>query len=214
MKKLFLLTLAAILSISTFAQEPTDESTSESKFPYGKLLKMSHQELLDAKFKFDDYRNQYVLRKVNGWKIALTATAGTNPMPSVNDYQVIIQEGATGVAFIEVTFYDTKIYHEILTFAKDNGKDFLETNTSAVNKAQFNYDNYSFSLTYQTISQSATTARSGRNSANTVDQSFDTYTFTIYTGVEPVSDFLTKQYQKTEKRDARGGKKRSAAELM
>ena len=214
MKKLFLLTLAAILSISTFAQEPTDESTSESKFPYGKLLKMSHQELLDAKFKFDDYRNQYVLRKVNGWKIALTATAGTNPMPSVNDYQVIIQEGATGVAFIEVTFYDTKIYHEILTFAKDNGKDFLETNTSAVNKAQFNYDNYSFPLTYQTISQSATTARSGRNSANTVDQSFDTYTFTIYTGVEPVSDFLTKQYQKAEKRDARGGKKRSAAELM
>ena len=213
MKKLFLLALAAILSISTFAQEPIDESTSESKFPYGKLLKMSPQELFDAKFKFDDYKNQYVLRKVNGWKIALTATAGTNPMPSVNDYQVIIQEGATGVAFIEVTFYDTKIYHDILTFAKDNGQDFLETNSSAVKKAQFNYDNYSFSLTCQIFSQSAT-AKSGRSSANTVDQSFDTYTFTIYTGIDPVSDFLAKQEQKAKKRDERGGKKRSAADLM
>ena len=41
MKKLFLLALAAILSISTFAQEPIDESTSESKFPM-QNVKLNH----------------------------------------------------------------------------------------------------------------------------------------------------------------------------
>lgn len=210
MKKLLLL-FVLLMTVTTYAQE------QENKFPYGKMLNMSHDELIDAKFKFDNYRNQYVLTKTNGLNATaniLGALSGTptNYIPHVNDYTVVIQKGVKEIAYIEVAFYDSKLYHELLTFAADSGKDLLETNSSSLTKTQFNYSDYSFILTSKTNKQSSTTA--GGNKATTKDDTYSIYTFTINTGAAPASDWLTKEAAKAAKRDAKGQKKRSAADLM
>lgn len=187
------------------------------EFPYAKMLQMTHKELLGAKFKFDDEKNQYVLTKMNGLNATvniLGAMSGTptNYVPHVNDYQVLIQNGADQVAFIAVTFYDSELYHRILTFAADSGENLLETNSVGTNKTQFNYGGYAFDLSYKRTNQSAGSV--SRGAVASKDQSYNTYTFLILTGVEPASDWLTKQAQKAQKRDDKGRKKQSAADLM
>ncbi len=212
------------------AQTTVNIDTIENRIPYGKMLKMSHDELLNQHFKFNEEKNQYTLKKKNGMRVAATilgaiADNPTNYVPDVNDYQVIIQKGNEGVAYIEVVFYDTDLYHKILTFAKDNGQNQLETNTGLSDKVQFNYDKYSFSLDYSTNKQSSTqtttrdtstrwTTAKEHSTSTSHDESYNIYTFTIYTGTEPSSAYITKQQEKAKKNDAKGKKKQSAADLM
>lgn len=209
MKKLLFLLISFTITLSVFAQE--------DQFPYGKMLKMTHEELIKAKFKFDDEKNQYVLNKMNGLNTTasvLGALSGTptNYVPHVNDYKVVIQNGDGGVAYIQVTFYDSEIYHKVLTFAADKGENLLETSSGNEQKAQFNYGGYAFDLSYRTVKQAAAVA--SRGVAASRDQSYDVYTFGIFTDIQPTSEWLTKQAQKEAKRDAKGKKKQSAADLM
>lgn len=216
MKKLTLLLSALVLMLhgGAYAQ---NETATESKFPYGKMLKMSDNQLKEAKFKFNDEMNQWVLMKLNGLNqtVAILGAlngSAANYTPHVNDYKVIIQKGVTGVASIDVVFYDSKIYHEILTFANDNGVDLLETTSGNLTKTQFNYDNYSFALNRETVGQAAIVA--GRGDVSSRDQSYGVFSFTIYTDEKPYSKWLVKEAEKQAKRDAKGKKKQSAGDFM
>lgn len=51
MKKVLLLMLLSFIFNTTFAQE------SEPTFPYAKMLAMSHDELVDAKFSYSKDKN-------------------------------------------------------------------------------------------------------------------------------------------------------------
>lgn len=217
MKKFVLSIVMISMALGFVNAQESEPSGEQSKFPYEKILKMTDDQLLEAKFKYNDDKNQYILSKKNGLNQtaailgALNGSAA-NYVPDVNDYQVTVQKGLDGVAWIEVTFYDSKIYHEILTFANDQGSNVLETSSGKINKTQFNYGNFAFTATSTAVGQSATSAGGGR--VSTKDQSYDTYNFTIFTGVEPYSKWLIKEAEKQEKRDAKGKKKQSAADLM
>lgn len=85
----------------------------------------------------------------------------------------------------------------------------METGTGNL---KFMYADYSFALTRKMVGQSASEAR--RGAAVSKDQSYTIYTFAIFTGVPPSSAWHAKQALKEMKRDAKGKKKRSAADLM
>lgn len=209
MKKLVLL-LALTLGLTTaYAQED-----GETSFPYGKMLKMSPDELLAAKFKYNDNKNQYVLTKLNGLNQTasiLGALAGTpqNYVPHVNDYTVLIQGGETGYSFIQVTFYDSNVYDKVFEFATTSGQDLAETGSGNL---KFYYNDYEFELTRRMVGQSASAAKGNR--AISQDQSYTVYNFVIYTGIPPYSTWHIKQAAKELKREAKGRKKQSAADLM
>lgn len=212
------------------AQNKVSSDSIESIIPYGKMLRMTPKELQEDNFKFNSEKNQYTLQKRNGLRVAASIIGAigdvpTNYIPDAKDYHITIQNGQSGVASIEVTFYDTDLYHTILTFGKDHGRDFLETNSSLLDKKQFNYADYSFALTNVVKSQSSTqTATRDVNShlssakesttSTAHDESYNVYTFTIFTGIEPTSDYITKQKEKARKRDSKGKKKESAADFM
>lgn len=131
MKKLFL----SILFCSMFFV-----LSQAQDFPYGKMLKMSEAELIDAGFKYNKKFNQWILQKNNG----LQATA--NSRRHKDDYIVTVQKGETDVAGIHVQFYDDEVYHQVLTFAKDSGDFMLETNSGNLKKVAFNYGGCAFVL--------------------------------------------------------------------
>lgn len=224
MKKLVLLISVVMLQFNVLAQQAETvtenqvETQAESvEFPYGKMLNMSHDELIEAKFKYDAKKNQYILTKLNGLNQAnaiLGALAGApqNYIPHVDDYVVTIQRGKEKVSFINVTFYNDQLYHKILTFAVDNGENLLETSSQTLNKAIFNYAGYAFDLQYKVVGQAS--AVSGKGKAVSRDDSYNSYSFLISTGVEPDSIWHTKEAAKAAKRDMQGKKKQSAADLM
>lgn len=210
MKKLVFLLVALLSALTaTYAQEDADTS-----FPYGKILKMSSDELLEAKFKYNENKNQYVLTKLNGLNQTanfLGALAGTpqNYVPHVDDYTILIQGGETGYSYIQVTFYDSNVYDQVYEFATTCGQNVVETGTGNL---KFYYNDYEFELTHHVVGQSAATAKG--NTAISKDQSYTIYNFVINTGVLPFSNWHAKQALKEQKRDAKGKKKRSVADLM
>lgn len=208
MKKI-LMTLLLALPLAGFAQ---------AEFPYSKLLYMTTDQLREGKFKYDGDRNQDVLRKTNGVQVTANVLsalggAGADIRPHVNDYQVVIQYGDEGIAFVEVTFYKDDTYHDLLTFANDRGTDLLETNSGKLDKVQFNFDQYSFLLSRETREIKATTDRTAAQ-AKTFDESYNVYRYVILTGKPASSPWLTRQAAKQEKRDAKGKKKQSVSDLM
>lgn len=213
MKKIFggLLLAAACMIQTVWAQE---------EMPYAKLLTMDKEALTAEKFKYDDYRNQYVLRKGNGWNDVANvlsavngATADIRPHP--DDYMVVIQNGADGcAAWVDVLFYKDDTYHRLLTWAKDNGADLVETSSGKTVKHQFNYGGYSVELSLTTNGVQAVTQRTTMATAKTVDESYNTYHYVIYTPNPAASDYLTKMAAKQAKRDAKGKKKQSVDDLM
>ncbi len=117
MKKLF---MAVVLTCSTLIT-----LHAQTSLPYAKMLSLTKEQLKEGKFKYDDYRNQYVLRKGNGWNSAaniINALGGVSAdiKPHPDDYQITIQNGADGqVAWIDVLFYKDETYHQLLTWAQD-----------------------------------------------------------------------------------------------
>lgn len=198
---------------------------SAQQFPFGKYLTMSDQELKDAKFKYDQDKNQWVLKKSNGLQgtaNVLSALNGTTAdiRPHVDDYILTIQRGIhpeTGeaeVAFINITFYKDQMYHDILTFANDNGEELLETSSGKLIKHQFGYEGYAFILEMNQVIISATTGKTSTAFVKTKDESYNVYNFTIGTEVQAASPFLTKEAIKQQKRDEKGKKPKSASDLM
>lgn len=222
--------LSSLTALHVSAQESEEMSTIESRIPYGKMMGMSDEELLNQNFKFNKEKNQYTLRKKNGLRVAASilgavADNPTNYIPDVHDYEIIIQKGKTGVSYIEVTFYDAELYRKIMTFAKDDGRNQLDTNTGLSDKIQFDYDKYSFTIAYSTKTQSSAQSTTRDNntrwstakeysSSTSKDESYNIYVFTIHTGIEPSSEYISKQQAKSQKKDAKGKKKQSAADFM
>lgn len=209
MKHILLLFILLMGLTPVIAQE-----SEETSFPYGKMLKMSPDELLAAKFKYHENKNQYVLTKTNGLNQTasiLGAIAGTpqNYVPHVDDYSILIQGGETGYSFIQVTFYDSNVYDKVYEFATNYGQDLTETGTGNL---KFYYDNYLFELSRRMVGQSSATAKG--NIAVSQDQSYTVFNFVIDTGVPPFSKWHSRQAQKEQKRDAKGKKKQSVGDLM
>lgn len=193
-------------------------SMAQAEFPYSKLFHMSTEQLRAEKFKYDSDRNQHVLRKSNGWQMTanvLSALGGASGdiRPDVNDYQVVIQYGDEGIAYVTVTFFKDETYHDLLTFAHDQGKDLLETNSGKLDKVQFNYEGYAFELTRRLEEVKTTTDRTAAR-AKTFDESYNVYQYIVRTGVPASSPWLERQAVKQEKRDMKGKKKRNVSELM
>lgn len=209
MKKILLVVFVSLSSM-VFAQ---------AEFPYSKILRMSDDELKEAKFKYDSYRNQYVLNKSNGLQGALNVLSAINGTaadikPHEDDYQITLQYGDDGVSSLTVIFYKDDTYHELVTFIADNGENLLETNSNTINKIQFNYDGLSFELNMRVVGITATTGLTNSALVKTRDESYNVYTYSIFTGIEPQSEFIQSEVKKQEKRDKRGAKKRTASELM
>ena len=209
MKKLLLI-LLLMVSYVGYTQE----------LPYGKYLKYSDREFREAKFKYDDDTNAWVLRRIEGLRATvnvLSALTGAveDLRPSSKDYIIEVQKGENDlIASVNVVFYDDQTYHKLLTFAKDNGQNIVETSSGKLHKTQFNYGNYSIMLQSKQISVTATTTRTNVALVKSVDESYNVYNFVIETGVKPWSAHLERQQRKEEKRDAKGKKKRSVDDLM
>lgn len=193
-------------------------ASAQTEFPYSKMLRMSSSELLEANFKYDKNKNQYVLTRSQGLQKTANilnaingATADIRPHSS--DYKVIIQNGESGVAFVSVIFYSDDTFHELLTFANDHGNNLLETNSGKLNKLQFNYSDYAILLEMNRIGVTAVTTNT-RAAAKALDESYNEYTYSIITGIQPSSKWHTKNAGKQEKRDDKGKKKSNVADLM
>ncbi|MBR4690049.1 MAG: hypothetical protein IKO90_06260 [Bacteroidales bacterium] len=201
MKKLFVF-IPIFCCITTFAQ---------NDFPYSKLLNYSATDFKEAKFRYNSYYNNWTLTKSNGMNVVgnvLSALAdqASDIRPAEGDYQIIVQMGeGNAIANIQVLFYQTSTYHDILTFMADKGENNLETNSGNITKHQFNYGGYGFSV-IRTLIEIKTTSTNTYAAAKTKDNSYNEYIYTIYTGVRAESEYLKKQAAKQQKRDDKGKK--------
>ncbi|MBP5371986.1 MAG: hypothetical protein J6Y55_08720 [Bacteroidales bacterium] len=201
MKKLFVF-ISIFCCITTFAQ---------NDFPYSKLLNYSATDFKEAKFRYNSYYNNWTLTKSNGMNVVgnvLSALAdqAADIRPAEGDYQIFVQMGeGNAIANIQVLFYQTSTYHDILTFMADKGENNLETNSGNITKHQFNYGGYSFSVV-RTLIEIKTTSTNTYAAAKTKDNSYNEYIYTIYTGVRAESEYLKKQAAKQQKRDDKGKK--------
>lgn len=186
-------------------------SYGQNDFPYHKLLNYSATDFKEAKFRYNSYYNNWTLTKSNGMNVVgnvLSALAdqAADIRPAEGDYQIIVQMGeGNAIANIQVLFYQTSTYHDILTFMADKGENNLETNSGNITKHQFNYGGYSFSVV-RTLIEIKTTSTNTYAAAKTKDNSYNEYIYTIYTGVRAESEYLKKQAAKQQKRDDKGKK--------
>lgn len=188
--------------------------------PYGQFLKYSDKDFKEAKFKYDGDTNTWTLKRAEGLRATanvLSALTGASDdiRPGVKDYIIEVRMGENElIAAIDVVFYDDQTYHKLMTFAKDNGQNLLETTSGKLKKCQFNYDGYSILLQTREVGISAVSARTNVAVAKNVDESYNVYHYVIETGVKPWSEYLERQQRKEAKRDAKGKKKRDVEALM
>ena len=205
-----LLFVLVALAISSYAQD----------LPYSKILKYSNDDFRKEKFKYDDDENHWVLRKSHGGRVTLnilSAISGgeADIRPDKRDYAITVQMGDNElISYVNVLFYEDDTYHKLLTFAKDNGEDLVETDSDNIHMYQFNYGGYSISLQLKPIKITATTGRTNAALVKSFDRSYNAYQFTIYTGVEATSPYLTRQAAKKAKKEAKGKKKDSVNDFM
>ena len=189
--------------------------------PYSKYLNFSKKEFRENKFKYDDDTNTWALSKRSGLNttlnvLAILADASEDIRPAKDDYAIAVQMGKENKAsYVKVKFYNDETYHKLLTFLKDNGKDFIETSSGKIVKQQAFCGDYAIELNMKQNIISRTSARTFDYKAlKNVDESYNEYHFTIQTGVEPWSEYLDKQAAKKAKRDAKKKKKQNVDELM
>lgn len=206
MKKTLLAFAITFILLSGFAQQP--------EFPYSKVLFMTKQERVEEKFKYNEDLNQYVLTRRNGGAIIVNMLlVGADIKPYKDDYIITAQYGKDSLAFVDIMFYNDETYHDLVTFAKDNGLNLVETNADKTTRFQFGYDKYAFELS-MIVQKVATTTANTYSAAKTVDQSYNVYHFIIHTGIAPESKFLAREAAKQLKRDTKGRKKQSVTDFM
>ena len=212
MKKTLMALAALVLCLSMTAQD----------FPYKKVLDASKEDLSAQKFKYNKNQNQMSLSFVNGWGVVASALSDMD-IPAKNDYTITVQYGqGDEKAWVEVVFYDSDIYHKILTYAVDNTTDLLETKDGNGTRHQFSSQGYNFQLQYRRVEQKSTSTVTGSSDdhkvstsrSSTEDYSYDKYVYTISTDVEPWSPYLDKQAEKAGKREAKGKKATSSESFM
>lgn len=190
------------------------------ELPYAKFLDYTNVDFRQAKFKYHEDYNSWVLKKNHGLQATanvLSAISGATAdiRPDSRDYAITVQLGKKDeVAYIEVLFYDDKVYHQLMTFIKDNGRRNIETNSGnrIINKCV--YDKYDLELHMRSVGVSATTARTNTAVVKNVDESYNVYHFIINTGVEPESLMITKENLKKAKAKAKGRKDKDVSDLM
>jgi hypothetical protein len=200
MKKLLLAIIVASFSVISIS----------AQLPYSKMMGLSAKELIEKNFKFDKKKNQYVLTKTDGLNTAanifkaLSGQAVTY-QPSKKDYKIILQYGQLdSLSSLTVIFYSDETFNEIESWIAENN---IQTISSAAGKEsiqKFTYNGLNVELRTRAVIQSEGSATRSRYSgySNSIDKSYTVYTYTIYTGVAPQSEFLTKEQSKK----AKGGK--------
>lgn len=207
MKKTLLMSVV-LIAISTLAQ---------AQLPYLKLLDLPKEKLIENKFKYNSNKNQYVLTKTNGLNATsniFNALNGTTAdiRPHVDDYVIVRQEGEDKVSYLSATFYKDDTYHGIETWLAENNIDVIETNSGSMVIQKFKFDNLDVEFRVERVGINATTGRTNAL-VKTIDESYNVYTYTIYTGVEPFSKWHEKQAKKKQKRQDKG-KKSDIDDLM
>lgn len=201
MKKILTILLLAFIAASSI----------NAQLPYSKLLGLSEEGLKEGHFKYDKNKNQYILKKSNGLNNTmnvLSAIGGQSAdiKPHPDDYIIVMQKGKDAVSSLTVIFYKDETFHEIQTWLADNNIDVLETNSGKLTMQKFNYEDYSIELDIEKIGVSTTTGNTAAL-AKSIDESYNIYTYTIYTGIPPYSKWHEKQANKKAKRDEKGKKK-------
>ena len=215
MRKFLIICVALCTALAVQAQD----------VPYSKYLNFSKQEFKENRFKYDDETNTWALRKTSGLQTTLNvlsflANAEDDVRPSTKDYAIVVQMGKEEkAAYVTVKFYSDETYHTLLTFLKDNGKDFVETSSGKLVKHQAFHGDYALELNLKQHGVSRTSSHTASRfldgkARKSVDESYNEYQFTITTDVAPWSEYLDKQAAKRAKRDAKGKKKKSVDELM
>lgn len=207
MKKLVLATLV-LFCLSTLAH---------SQLPYLKLLDLPKEKLKENHFKYDSDKNRYVLRKSNGLNSTMNvfnalggATADIKPHP--DDYIITRQEGKDGVSYLEAVFYKDDAFHTIEAWLTENNIEVIETNSGKLMIQKFKFETMDVELRVETIGITATTGRTNAL-VKSKDESYNVYTYTIYTGIEPFSKWHEKQAKKKKAREDKG-KKSDLNDLM
>ena len=201
MKKILTILLLAFIAAGSI----------NAQLPYSKLLGLSEEGLKEGHFKHDKNKNQYILKKSNGLNNTmnvLSAIGGQSAdiKPHPDDYIIVMQKGKNAVSSLTVVFYKDETFHEIQTWLADNNIDVLETNSGKLTMQKFNYEDYSIELDIEKIGVSTTTGNTAAL-AKSIDESYNIYTYTIYTGIPPYSKWHEKQANKKAKRDEKGKKK-------
>ena len=201
MKKILTILLLAFIAAGSI----------NAQLPYSKLLGLSEEGLKEGHFKYDKNKNQYILKKSNGLNNTmnvLSAIGGQSAdlKPHPDDYIIVMQKGKNAVSSLTVIFYKNETFHEIQTWLADNNIDVLETNSGKLTMQKFNYEDYSIELDIEKIGVSTTTGNTAAL-AKSIDESYNIYTYTIYTGIPPYSKWHEKQANKKAKRDEKGKKK-------
>lgn len=190
----------ALISVSVFAQ-----------LPYSKILDLTNDELKEKKFKFNSNRNLYSLSKKNGLNNVsniLSAVNGNSAdvRPHVEDYIISLQKGADNAnSSLSVVFYSDDAYHTISTWLAENNLDVIRTSSGKLTIEKFNYEGLSVELTTELV-EIKTVTKNTFAAAKSVDESYNVYTYTIFTGVEPQSKWHTKEAEKRAKKKLKGGK--------
>lgn len=215
MRKILIICVLLCTTFAVYAQE----------VPYSKYLTYSEEEFKENRFKYDDETNTWTLRKTSGLQttlnvLSILANAEDDVRPSTKDYAIVVQMGKEEkAAYVTVKFYSDETYHTLLTFLKDNGKDFVETSSGKLVKHQAFHGDYALELNLKQHGVSRTSSHTASRfldgkARKSVDESYNEYQFTITTDVAPWSEYLDKQAAKRAKRDAKGKKKKSVDELM
>lgn len=215
MRKFLIICVALCTALAVQAQD----------VPYSKYLNFSKQEFKENRFKYDDETNTWALRKTSGLQttlnvLSILANAEDDVRPSTKDYAIVVQMGKEEkAAYVTVKFYSDETYHTLLTFLKDNGKDFVETSSGKLVKHQTFHGDYALELNLKQHGVSRTSSHTASRfldgkARKSVDESYNEYQFTITTDVAPWSEYLDKQAAKRAKRDAKGKKKKNVDDLM
>lgn len=200
MKKMLSFVFCCFICSSVFAQ-----------LPYSKMMWYDDTQLKENKFKYDKDKNQYVLKKSNGLNNTinvLNIIGGTTAdiKPHEDDYVITIQYGNEGVSSMNVLFYSDESFHKLESWMLENNVDFIETNSGNKTIQKFNYDDFLVELYVERIGVTSTTLNTSSFSKN-FDESYNIYSYTIYTGIAPSSKWHNKEMQKRMRNEAKGKKK-------
>jgi hypothetical protein len=188
--------------------------TSSAQLPYSKMLGLSIDQLKEKGFKFDKKKNQYVLTKTDGLNVTLnvlTALSGqaATYQPSKKDYIITLQYGQLdSLSSLTVTFYSDDTYNEIQTWLAEKSIQPISSGSGKISIQKFTYDSLSIELRSEAVVQSSGTMTRSRyaTNSNSIDKSYTVYTYTIFTGIKPQSEYLTKLQQKKDANKAKGKK--------
>lgn len=189
-----------------------------AQLPYSKMLNLSNDELKEKSFKYDSNKNQYKMSKTNRTNqtmnvLSAIGGATADMKPHQEDYTIVVQKGAGDkISSLSILFYSDDTFHNLATWMAENDIKPIETNSGKLTITKFNYDNKFIELTTEVVGIKTTTTNTFA-SAKSFDESYNIYTYTIYTDVEPESKWHTKEAKKKEKNKLKG-KKEDLDDLM